>query len=367
MIDLKSSRWGAAGRAFLGGGMVLVMVACPPEVTDPIQVATCNLDPTLMFSSAAPNDVPALVDPVMVPIGDPDAAYLLDEDRVLGVVMNGEARAYPHNIMWYHEIVNDIIGGQRIAVTFAPFTGSGVGYETNLGGSQLDLGVSGLLFANNLIMFDRAGGEIYGPQLSIEGRCQGFLGQSLDLVPVQEMSWGRWQALQPSTTVVSRALPFGANYAIYPFGTYNDISDNQLVHRIAVDETRAIKERVLSIRSGDGGRGFPFLELQSQGDLVAINETVGGIPTAIFFEASDGQTALAFDARVGVGGTTLTFDADEVAGVFIDRETSSTWTINGVATSGAMDGEVMQTRADAFTMFWFAWKVFQPTGVVYAP
>lgn len=363
MSKVKSSRSMVAGRVVAVAAVAMVLSACPPGVTETVQVATCDLDPSLLFSSAAPNDVPALVDPPMVPIGDPDADYLVDEDRVLGVVIDGEARAYPHNMMWYHEIVNDIIGGTRIAVTFGPFTGSGVGYKTNFGGRQLDLGVSGLLFANNLVMFDRTLGDIYGPQLSIEGRCDDFRGQSIDLLPVQEMSWRRWRELHPSTTVISQELPFAANYAFYPFGTYNDISDRQLVVQMVVDQTRPIKERVLAIRVGDGGRGYPFEELSKLGDVAALNEIVGGVPTAVFFEANDGQAALAFDARVG--GQTLTFVADVAGRVFIDDQTGSTWTLNGVATDGPLVGEVMKTREDAATMFWFAWKFFQPNGEIF--
>ena len=136
--------------------------------------------------------------------------------------------------------MNDRFGAQTIAVSFCPLTGSGVAYDTNLNGRQLDLGVSGFLFANNLVMFDRTSNEVYGPQLSIEGRCEGFIGQSLDLVPVQEMSWGRWQELHPSTTVIAGDLNFGRNYRFYPYGSYDDISSSDLLFPMSVDNTRSV-------------------------------------------------------------------------------------------------------------------------------
>ena len=368
MNDRDIPKWWSGCRAFAAGGAVLVLAACGGDgggggLQDP-SPEICDLDPSLLIASLPPNAIPALVEPRMVPIGDPNTNYLFDTDRVLGVVINGEARAYPHNILWHHEIINDRFGTQTVAISFCPLTGSGVAYDTNLGGQQLDLGVSGLLFANNLVMFDRTSNEIYGPQLSIEGRCEGFLGQSLDLVAVQEMSWGRWQELHPSTTVVAGDLDFGRNYRFYPYGTYDNITSRDLLFPMTVDTSRPIKERVLAIRTGDGGRGYPYLELLAMGGLATVNEMVTGIPTAIFFEAADGQAALAFDARVA--GQTLTFDADEAAGLFVDRETGSTWTINGVATTGPLAGEVMQTRADAFTVFWFAWRHFQPNGEMYS-
>lgn len=369
MMDRELRTWTSAGRAFMAGGAVLALAACGGDgggnlVDNNDNNGICDLDQALLITSLARNSIPALVEPRMVPIGDPETSYLFDTDRVLGVVINGEARAYPHNILWWHEIVNDRFGTQTIAVSFCPLTGSGIAFDTNLNGRQIDLGVSGLLFANNLIMFDRTSNELYGPQLSIEGRCEGFIGQSLDMIPVQEMSWGRWQELHPSTVVIAGDLNFGRNYRFYPYGTYDDLSSADLLFPMSVDNTRPIKERVLAIRSGDGGRGYPFLELLKMGDMAAINEMVTGIPTAIFYELTDGQTALAFDARVA--GQTLTFDADIAAGVFTDRETSSTWTINGVAIAGPLAGEVMQTRNDAFTVFWFAWRFFQPNGDMFS-
>jgi len=72
-----------------------------------------------------------------------------------------------------------------------------------------------LLFANNLVLFDRTRGDVYGPQLSVEGKCGGFQGQEIGLLPVQEMSWGRWKELHPFTTVVSGDTCITRNYRAY--------------------------------------------------------------------------------------------------------------------------------------------------------
>lgn len=321
----------------------------------------CNLDTNLLISSLAPNAIPALTEPPMVTPEDASVDYLREHDRVLGVVIEGEARAYPHNIFWWHEIVNDRIGDTWISVTFCPLTGSGLGFDPELDGfGRLDLGVSGLLFANNLVMYDRTSGAVYGPQLVVDGACDAFQGQALELMPVQEMSWARWKALHPDTRVVSGDLQRGRNYQLYPYGTYDDLSSDELLVPMAVDRTRPIKERVLAIRVGTGGRGYPFLELAELGAVAALNETVGGVPTAIFFEERDGMAASAFDARVG--GQTLTFRADPDAGTWLDDETGSTWTMGGEAIDGPLSGERLAPRADAYTLFWFAWRHFQPSG-----
>lgn len=325
----------------------------------------CDLDNSLLISSLRPDAIPAINDPPMVDPDDARADYLFDTDRVVGVVIEGEARAYPHNIFWWHEIINDRVGDTFVSVTFCPLTGSAVGFDPVLEGlGRLDLGVSGLLFANNLVMFDRNSGSVYGPQLFVDGVCQAFRGASLGLMPVQEMSWGRWKELHPDTKVVSGDLSFGRNYRQYPYGSYDELGNDELLVPMSVDRTRPIKERVLAVREELGGKGYPFGELAALGSVAAVNENIGGVPTAIFFEDRDGQAALAFDARVD--GQTLTFEADETNGVWTDQETGSTWSINGEAIDGPLQGERLSTRADAYTLFWFAWRHFQPEGETFS-
>ena len=360
-MDLFLSRHTAAGRGTVLGAIVVAFSACLDSPIMNADGALCDLDSDLLSANRPPNAIPALTEPQMVEPDALSASYLLDDDRVLGVVINGEARAYPHNILWSHEIVNDRIDGQWITVTYCPLTGSGIAFDPNYEQRVIDLGVSGLLFANNLVLYDRGTGDVYGPQLAVEGKCSVFRGQSLDLMPVQEMSWERWKQLHPDTKVVSGDLGYGRNYRVYP---YSFLGAEELLIDMDVDRSRPIRERVLAIRVGDGGRGYPFNDLRALGDIVALNETIGGTPTVVFFETRNGGTALAFDARVG--GRTLTFDADP-DGFFVDRETGSTWNVGGAAITGPLAGERMLTRADAYTLFWFAWRHFQPNGQIFTP
>ena len=356
------TRHGGRARARLAVLLLVSVAACGDDPTFPRGIG-CDLDPDLMRSSLGPDAIPALNEPAMVAADDPSVAYLLDADRVLGVFLNGEARAYPHNILWYHEIVNDRIGEDWVSVTFCPLTGSGLAFEPVIGTRRMDFGVSGLLYANNLVMYDRSTDEVFGPQLTVDGACEGFRGQSIPLVPVQEMSWRRWKELHPNTTVVTGNLTFGRNYTSYPYGTYNRLTSNELLVLMPVDRTRAIKERVLAIRDGSGGRGYPFGELAELGSVSVVNESVAGVPTVVFYDEADGETAIAFDARVA--GQALTFDADP-AGFWTDRETGSTWSVDGLATSGPLAGARLETRSDAYTLFWFAWRHFQPDGRMFA-
>ena len=102
----------------------------------------------LVFDGGVGKDgIPALTDPSTVTRFSSETSYLQDSDLVLGVVTHGEARAYPHNILWHHEIVNDQIGGYPVIVALCPLTGTGMVFSgRGEGAERLKLGVSGLLF-----------------------------------------------------------------------------------------------------------------------------------------------------------------------------------------------------------------------------
>ena len=125
---------------------------------------------------------------------------------------------------------------------------------------------------------------------------------------------------------------------------------------------RPIKERVLAIRtSPEGGRGYPFGELAELGEVSVVNEDVGGEPVVVFYNASNGETALAFDARLG--GETLTFAV--VDGQITDTGSGSVWRIDGRAVSGPLSGQALLQRPDSYVLFWFAWRHFQPDGTTF--
>lgn len=345
---------------------LLLMAGCadtPPFMIGDPNDPSCDLPEALLTFSVPPDAIPSLLQPDMVEIGDPGSAYMADADRVLGVVIDGEPRAYPHSILVHHEIVSDRVGDRAVTATFCPLTGSGLVFDPVLGSEELDVGVSGLLFANNLVLYDRTTGDVFGPQLSDGGKCSRFRNTSLDQFPVIETSWGTWRTLHPNTTVVSSETGFDRNYGVSPYGDYDALTNDDLLFDMPVDDSRPLKERVLAIRS-DEGRGYPFGELaDALGERGAINDTLNGSPVAIFYSAAAGETAVAYAAEVG--GQVLTFDSDPGGG-WTDAQTGSTWNIEGRATDGPLEGDRLVPRSDSFVVFWFAWRHFEPRGIAWS-
>jgi hypothetical protein len=179
---------------------------------------------------------------------------------VIGLEINGEFVAVPHNILWWHEIANfDEFG---LAVTYCPLTGSSMVFD-RAGANGAEFGTSGFLFNNNLVMFDRTavdGEDSLWPQMRAGSFCGPSEGKRLKLFPHVEIEWEDWLALHPDTRVVSSETGFPRDYTLYPYGIYEREDNDQTLADIKiVDDRRPVKERVLGIPFNDGGGiAFPF-------------------------------------------------------------------------------------------------------------
>ena len=87
-------------------------------------------------------------------------------ELVVGIVIDGHARAYPHKILDWHEIINDKIGNTAFAITYCPLTGTALGWDRTVNGTETTFGVSGLLYNTNLIPYDRLTGSYWSQMLS---------------------------------------------------------------------------------------------------------------------------------------------------------------------------------------------------------
>jgi hypothetical protein len=324
---------------------------------------TCSIPRDLIFDGGPGKDgIPALTNPRLVTDLEPGAAYLRPEDRVIGFVVDGTAIAVPLNIGWWHEIVNFDIGGRHLAITYCPLTGSGLGFDRAKAGNA-EFGVSGLLFMNNLIMYDRRADESFWPQLSRGARCGAKIGTDLDMIPVIEITWEGWLTLYPSTKVVSSETGFRRDYNSYPYGNYDDQDNAGLLFPMPrVDPRRPPKERVLGIPHDSGGIAFPYGALAEAGQLAVVDTVLAGRRIAVFWDGTR-QAAAAF--RITSDSPARTFRAVDQR--ITDAETGSTWQVDGLATAGPLAGTRLAPVTEAYVVFWFAWAAFQPRADLWTP
>ncbi len=342
-------------------------VSSPVQQSNPPSAETfCSIPEAEIVSGGVGRDgIPSLRDPLFVPADHAEAGYLLDSDRVIGLEIGGEFIAVPHNILWWHEIANLDNYGIPVAVSYCPLTGSSMVFDrTTVQGN--DFGVSGLLYQNNLIMFERrddGAQESWFPQFMRGARCGPLDGADLPMYPSVEMRWDAWKALHPESSVVSGVLGYGRDYRSYPYGNYEAINNGETLFPAEEhDRRRPPKERVLGIpRSNGFGMAFPFSLLSDLGDVAVVHDDVQGSRSIVVFWSTDAETAVAFEPRVN--GQALTFEARD--GGFFDVENGSEWDMQGRAISGPLEGSALELVDDAFISFWFAWSTFHPNTAIF--
>ena len=353
----------------------LVLATCgggdgtsPPQQNDdvPPEDAFCSIPEAEIVSGGVGRDgIPALRNPLFVPVDHAEAGYLRDYDLVIGIEIDGELLAIPHNILWWHEIVNLDDYGIPLAVSYCPLTGSSMVFDRTVVNGN-DFGVSGLLYNNNLIMFNRRGDggqESFFPQMMRGARCGPLDGSPLPMYPSVEMRWDAWRELHPESGVVSGVQNYGRDYRSYPYGNYEAINNTEtLFPHDELDRRRPPKERVLGIPREHGfGMAFPFSLLEELGDKGVVHDDVQGAREVVVFWSTDAETAIAFVP--GVNGAALTFEARD--GGFFDVENGSEWTLQGRAISGPLEGSQLELIDDAYISFWFAWATFHPSTALY--
>ncbi len=339
----------------------LLAIACS-DAESPLQepeggsLLACSIPRSRIFNGGPGRDgIPSLTRPEVVPAEQ--SQFLLDT-RVLGVEINGEARAYPLPIMWWHEVVNDTLGGEPVLVTYCPLTGSGLAFDPVVGGRFLNFGVSGLLFENNLIMFDRQTESLWN-QLLLGAQCGPERDSELSRIPVVETMLGGWVERHPQTTVVTTNTGFSRSYGVYPYGNYRELNNSETLFPSSPwGEELPPKEKVLGIHEDRSSVAYPFGVLKSLGAAVALNDSVGDLAVLVTYQGGY-QTARAFDRTVH--DQTLTFSVvDSTAFTLVDAETGTEWNALGVAVAGPLEGSRLTAVADAYLLFWFSWSIYYP-------
>jgi len=313
--------------------------------------------------------IPAIDEPRFQTVAAVD--WLVDEEPVIVVELNGDARAYPLQIMTWHEIVNDEVRGTPLAVTFCPLCNTAVAYERpEIDGEVTTFGTSGKLIHSNLLMYDRATDSLW-PQVTGEALSGRLVGRQLIRYPARIVSWEEFKTTFPDGKVLSRDTGHDRNYGENPYPGYDDIDNPPFLFRGEVDGRLAAVERVLGIETGGDAIAFPYFRLRQQaaGGVAVADATVGEQKMVAFWKV--GTTSALDDVEIAssrdvgaaaaysriVDGKLLTFAAH--GGKIIDLQTKSTWNLLGRAIDGPLKGRSLEPL-DALDSFWFDWAAFHP-------
>jgi len=267
-----------------------------------------------ILGGGPPKDgIPAILQPKFVPAAS--ALFLMPQDRVIGVFVNGKARAYPLKILNWHEVVDDSVRGRPFAVTYCPLTQSAIVYDRKLDARPLVLGVSGKLYQSNLLFYDKASESLWS-QIKGEAIAGPLTGRRLEPLPSVVTTWETWRATHPDTLVLDVNTGFSRNYAIDPYQSYEG-SDQIMFPVTPLDSRLPAKERILGLSLNAMDEAFPFFRLAKA--KTPLNLNLGGQNVTLIFDAAT-QTA-------------------------------------GAAVAGR--------RIPAYTGYWFAWAALHPKTAVW--
>ena len=312
------------------------------------------------------------------PIDSPDfdpaagAEHVADREPGLSFELDGDARFYPLSILTAHEIVNDVVAGRPVAVTYCPLCNSAIVFDREFEGQELRFGVSGLLRNSDLVMWDNVT-ETLWQQLTGEGLIGEFAGSQLSFLPSAITSFEDFKRKYPAGQVLGPDQGFGRSYGFNPYTGYSSRSTPfGFFDQNNLDDRFPALERVVNVTIDDTAKAYPFSIIEPAG---VANDTVAGTDVVILW---GGDTADALDtaeiasaAGIGTGiafnrtvdGRVLTFSANG-DDTFIDSETGSVWDLNGTALDGALTGTQLEPVVHG-NEFWFAWAAFNPDAEVY--
>ncbi len=331
-----------------------------------------------MVQPGARDQFPAMTNPV--PARPDEVSYVADDDLVLGVYLDGEARAYPEKLGVLHEIINDELNGRFISVSFCALTGSGLNFDaTGPDGGQVEYGVSGFLLNSNLVLFDLADNTLF-PQMAFTGLNGPRKGHQLEPLPVVETAWSLWKRMYPNTTVpragtglgrfssgVQRRFESESVYMGDPYEEYRvDHDDVPFPPPRGFDHRLRAKEVVMGICRNRQTKVYPLAALP---DRAVINDQVDDLYYVVLYDSTS-KTAITYnsvlDGVTEAGGQEeeaelLYFYAVESKGElpleFMDDYSGSRWNMRGEAVAGPLTGKRLEQVA-TFNSMWFAWAGF---------
>ncbi|RMH19126.1 MAG: DUF3179 domain-containing protein [Gammaproteobacteria bacterium] len=260
-------------------------------------------------SGGPPRDgIPSIDHPRFANAGE--AAFIFDEDWVLGVEYNFVAKAYPVKILNWHEIVNDRFAGEVVVITWCPLCGSGMAFKgKDSSGSVRQFGVSGLLYNSDVLMYDRQSESLWSQvmAMAVAGPASG---NELEMLPTELCTWDSWNARHPDTKVLTTETGFERDYTRDPYSDY--LATDRLMFAVAAEsEALPPKARVLGVEISGRYKAYPL-------DLLKKKKTV----------------------------------TDEFAG----KKLTLKWDEKARAPHLTVDGKPWP----AVNLFWFAWYAFHP-------
>lgn len=290
--------------------------AAQAQTKNGFDLSKTSIDVSKILSGGPPRDgIPAIDQPKYLPAKRVD--YLRDDDIVIGLVRGDRTRAYPLRILVWHEIVNDMLGDEAVAVTYCPLCGTAMVFSRRFEGKVRRFGVSGLLYQSDVLMYDREAESLWS-QLAMQAVSGPDVGRKLTWLPSKHMTWRAWREAYPQSQVLSMDTGHRRNYQGKAYAAY------------------FASERTMF--------PVPHTRRELSNKTWVIGTVIDGQAKA--YPVDDLPAQQVIKDRVGNQQITLRFDA-------VSRFPQMT----------GPDGE----QIPVVMVFWFAWQAFYPETELWQP
>ncbi|MEO6315824.1 MAG: DUF3179 domain-containing (seleno)protein [Chitinophagaceae bacterium] len=271
-----------------------------------------------------------------------------DTILVIGVAINGEAKAFPIQIIGYHHQVRDTIGNTPAIITYCTVCRTGRVFSPEVNGKPETFRLVGMDHFN--AMFEDATTKSWWQQatgIAVAGPLKGHI---LTEIASQQMSLAAWLRLYPNATVLEADSSYKKRYenlAGYNKGTI----DGSLEKRDSA--SWQFKSWVVGIVHKDASRAYDWNELVKK---ELVEDSLPGLPLVI---ALENDTASFHVWNRAISGYSLRFKKNKFNNTLTDTNTGSVWNMNGSCTDGPLKGSQLQA-IQSYQEFWHSWKNFHP-------
>ena len=293
--------------------------------------------------------IPSLDNPLFIDVAETE--YISDNTLVLGFRSGDVLRAYPHDILDWHEIINDEVDSSFITVSYCPLTGTGMAWNRWMNDELNSFGVSGKLYNSNLILYDKNTDSNWSQLLQqcINGAQIGIVPEPTWLV---EMPWKTWKKSYPQSKVMSKETGHVRNYGVYPYGAYR--SNHNLLYFPVNNEDNRVprKERVFVVFNDGKAKAYRF---SSFGEELSIIYDQG----MVLVGGKNDNILLAYYSETLAGKAVELSLANEELPILLEDSQENKWDIFGFAIEGPDEGARLKTVKGNMG-YWFAFAAFYP-------
>jgi hypothetical protein len=254
-------------------GLMAVLLSSIATSDNGFDLSNSTIPVNQIMQGGPPKDgIPAISNPKFVNVDQ--ANHVNSNDRIVGIHVEGVAKAYPISILNWHEIVNDEINGRHFAITYCPLCGTAVAFDARIGDKVTEFGVSGLLYNSDVLLYDRNTESLWS-QISSHAIAGEMVGTKLKRLPISHTSWKDWEDKYPDTLVLTEETGHSRNYARDPYAGYDKSRSLFFPVNNRAPQTYHPKELVVGIEVDGEFKAYPFIELEKNAKSSFLDELNG--------------------------------------------------------------------------------------------